>query len=343
MKRTLLTALAAVSIAGIASSCGETEMGSQNKSSLQSIASYEDCVGLDYQTAKVRKIGGSYKIVEGPTGSHWAFDFGSKKMEAIKALRVIKKYKIKHSCFVGRPDPSFQYLLSGSENAPLGKLLPNEDCIKFNNKTVKVKYFPGPGSWKMVDGNMWMVDFGNKKAEAYKSLRVVKKHKFNQQCFVGRPDPSFKYWKRTIDFTPNPGPGLVIKKPDLGAYGFLKIGESGGKLVKWNDTIVLKPSDAFLVSNGIPAFNLFYTEKNYGKKLAKGYANRIYLDGKLVSQQVNRPKLLPGQKQPIYTQAYLKASPGVHTLTLKIDDGNLINESREDNNVFKVKIIFQGF
>jgi len=38
------------------------------------------------------------------------FDFGSKKAEADKALAIIKKYGFNKSCFVGRPDPSFQYM-----------------------------------------------------------------------------------------------------------------------------------------------------------------------------------------------------------------------------------------
>jgi len=62
----------------------------------------EDCISFNPQTAMVKKIQGSWKIVD---GSHWMFDFGGKKKEAKKALKIIKKYQMNQSCFVGRPSP----------------------------------------------------------------------------------------------------------------------------------------------------------------------------------------------------------------------------------------------
>ncbi len=43
-------------------------------------------------------------------GSHWMFSFGSKEDEARQALAIIKKYGFTRSCFVGRPNASFQYM-----------------------------------------------------------------------------------------------------------------------------------------------------------------------------------------------------------------------------------------
>lgn len=156
----------------------------------------EDCVGLNYRNAEVKKIGTTWKIVE---GSHWAFDFGDKEVEAKKALEVIKANRIMKSCFVGRPGPSFKYLLSVGDQAPSVNLL-NEDCIPFNNDKVTIMRAGPQNSWKMVEGNMWMVDFGNtatSATEARQALSIVKKYKFNRQCFIGRPDPSFEYWKKS--------------------------------------------------------------------------------------------------------------------------------------------------
>lgn len=67
----------------------------------------EDCLTFNSRSAVVKRIGGRWKIVD---GSHWLFDFGNKEDEARKTLSIIKKYKFKYSCFVGRPDPSFVYL-----------------------------------------------------------------------------------------------------------------------------------------------------------------------------------------------------------------------------------------
>ncbi len=149
----------------------------------------EDCLSFNPNTTAVKNINGSWKIVD---GNHWMFDFGNKKNEAYRALKIIKHYGMNQSCFVGRPDPSFQYMLV-SGKAPKGGI-PGEDCISFNPNTIQVKKISG--RWKIVDGNHWMFDFGNKKAEAEKAFAVIKKYGFTRSCFVGRPDPSFLYLRK---------------------------------------------------------------------------------------------------------------------------------------------------
>lgn len=67
----------------------------------------EDCVAFNPNTAEVKQINNSYKIVD---GSHWMFDFGNNASEAKQSLAVIKKYGANKSCFVGRPNASFQYV-----------------------------------------------------------------------------------------------------------------------------------------------------------------------------------------------------------------------------------------
>ncbi len=149
----------------------------------------EDCVSFNPNTATVRKIGGRWKVVD---GNHWMFDFGSKKNEAYRTLEIIKHYGMNQSCFVGRPDPSFQYMLV-SGKSPKGAL-GGEDCVSFNPNTIQVKEFNG--RWKIVDGSHWMFDFGSKKAEAEKAYAIIKKYGFTRSCFVGRPDPSFVYLRK---------------------------------------------------------------------------------------------------------------------------------------------------
>ena len=43
-------------------------------------------------------------------GNHWIFDFETNETEARHAFAIIKMHGFTKSCFVGRPDPSFQYL-----------------------------------------------------------------------------------------------------------------------------------------------------------------------------------------------------------------------------------------
>ncbi len=153
------------------------------------VALAEDCVSFNPQTAQVKKINGRWKIVD---GSHWVLDFESKKAEAEKALQIIRHYGMNRSCYVGRPDPSFTYLLvSGS--APAGSFA-GEDCVAFNPATIEVKKING--RWKIVDGSHWMFDFGSKKAEADKAYAIIKKYGFRYSCFVGRPDASFSYLRK---------------------------------------------------------------------------------------------------------------------------------------------------
>jgi hypothetical protein len=149
----------------------------------------EDCISFNQKTAKVKQIQGKWKIVD---GSHWMFDFGSNKREAKKALKIIKKHQMNQSCFVGRPNPSFQYMLSGG-SAPSGAIA-GEDCVSFNPQTATVKQVQG--KWKIVDGSHWMFDFGSSKSEARKSLAIIKKYGFSKSCFVGRPEPSFLYLRK---------------------------------------------------------------------------------------------------------------------------------------------------
>jgi CARDB len=67
-----------------------------------------------------------------------------------------------------------------------------EDCISFNPATTTVQQIQG--SWKIVDGSMWLLDFGAKKGDADRSLAIIKHYGMNQQCFVGRPHAPFQYY-----------------------------------------------------------------------------------------------------------------------------------------------------
>ena len=68
----------------------------------------QDCVSFDPGRLKVKSINGSYKIVD---RGHYLFDFGGNKRAALKALEIIRRHGFRRSCFVGRPGPSFSYLL----------------------------------------------------------------------------------------------------------------------------------------------------------------------------------------------------------------------------------------
>lgn len=150
----------------------------------------EDCVPFNPATAAVAGAGNNWLIVD---GSHSMFSFGNNQAEARQALGIIKNYGMNRSCFVGRPQPSFQYMLV-SGRAPSGSMA-GEDCLSFNPATTTVALLNN--DWKIVDGNHAMFSFGSKQAEARQALAIIKKYNFNSSCFVGRPGPSFTYMKST--------------------------------------------------------------------------------------------------------------------------------------------------
>lgn len=149
----------------------------------------EDCINFDYRRAVVSNIRGRWKIVVGPM---WLKDFGTNEAEARQALQTIQQYHMTQQCFVGRPDPSVEYyLVDGS--APVGSFS-GEDCVTFNPASIEVKSVQG--SWKIVEGTHWILDFGTKEDEARTAFQIIQKYGFTHLCFVGRPDPSFTYFRR---------------------------------------------------------------------------------------------------------------------------------------------------
>jgi len=72
--------------------------------------------------------------------------------------------------------------------------LKEEDCVTFNADRIQVKKIQG--CWKIVEGDHWIFDFGNKLGEARKSLILIKQHGFRKSCYIGRPNPSFSYLRR---------------------------------------------------------------------------------------------------------------------------------------------------
>ena len=153
----------------------------------QDISLQEDCIKFNYRNLRAENIRDRWKIVE---GNHWLMDFGSNESEARQALQVIQHYQMDRSCFVGRPGPSMTYFLSHGK-APQGSMR-GEDCTSFNPLNLEVKSING--HWKIVEGNHWLMDFGNKADEARTSLQIIKKYSFNRLCFVGRPNPSMTYF-----------------------------------------------------------------------------------------------------------------------------------------------------
>ncbi len=149
----------------------------------------EDCIPFRPEKLRLRRIQGRWTLIE---DGHYLLAFGDRLEEARRALRIIRHYGFNEMCFVGRPGPSMIYWLV-DHKAPAGRL-PGEDCVSFDPQRLEVKLVNG--RWKIVEDSHWLMDFGSSRSEAEKALEIIQFYGFRHYCFVGRPGPSFKYWKR---------------------------------------------------------------------------------------------------------------------------------------------------
>ena len=154
----------------------------------------EDRIPFTRANLSVAQFGGRWKVVE---GSHWMIDTGSSKAEADRIVEIINHYKLKTMCFVGRPScgdvAPMMYFLSDSGTAPSGSLA-GEDSIAFDPANLAV--IDIGGRWKIAEGAHWLLDFGPGHGNAVAALHFIKKYRFSEMCFVGRPGPSMTYFKR---------------------------------------------------------------------------------------------------------------------------------------------------
>jgi len=158
----------------------------------------EDCVRFNPNTIRIKNS----RIVD---GNHSIMSFQN-YAEAKKVYHIIKKYNLNQYCFVGRPNPSFTYLLKDGKS-PVGKFQ-GEDCIGFSPSKI---YLKREGSqYLMTDGRSRMFMFPNK-AEAEATLSVIKKYGFTKTCYVGRPNPSLQYMRKGTNNNSNGNSASDVK------------------------------------------------------------------------------------------------------------------------------------
>jgi hypothetical protein len=153
----------------------------------------EDRIPFNRANVAAVQIGGRWKVAE---GNHWMLDTGTSQAEAQRAVEIINHYKLASMCFVGRPRcgdvQPMMYWLNDSGRAPSGQLA-GEDCLAFDRSNLAVVEIGG--RWKVVEGTHWILDFGVGEGNARAALHFIRKYRFDQICYVGRPDPSMTYFK----------------------------------------------------------------------------------------------------------------------------------------------------
>jgi hypothetical protein len=189
----------------------------------------ERCITFNPATLTAQLVSGRWKVMD---AGHPLFDFDSRQADAQKTVAVIQHYHMTETCVVGanlpgEQTPPFQYELVGA-SAPTGSM-PGEDCIGFNTANVTDQDIGG--RWTIVDGDQWMFNFGPQKAAADVGVAIIKtKYRFNQSCFVGRPDTGGRYVfvymkagppipiirppRKDLEFRKQIGPGPVERKEE---------------------------------------------------------------------------------------------------------------------------------
>jgi Lysyl oxidase len=153
----------------------------------------EDRIPFNRANVAPVQAGGRWKVAE---GNHWMLDTGTSQWEAQRAVEIINHYGLGSLCFVGRPrcgDVSpMMYWLTDAGRAPSGQL-PGEDAIGFDRSALAIVQIGD--RWKVVEGAHWLLDFGPGQGNAVAALHFIRKYRFDEICFVGRPDPSMTYFK----------------------------------------------------------------------------------------------------------------------------------------------------
>jgi hypothetical protein len=147
----------------------------------------EDCIGFDPGAVTASFVGGAWKVVQ---GSMWMLDFGGNQAAAQQAAGIIHHYHFNQQCFVKRPNAAMMYWKTGNHvsHGSTG----GQDCIGLDPMNVTVAN-PG-GSWKVVDGANWLLDYGPDHAAADQARAVIQTYHLNRQCFVARPNAPMMYW-----------------------------------------------------------------------------------------------------------------------------------------------------
>jgi hypothetical protein len=162
----------------------------------------EDCVYFTPGNLVVQQQGSTWVLLD---GTHGVAGFPT-AAEANRALAVIRNYGLTTHCFGIRPNPVFEYWLSRGE-VPRGSMS-GEDCLPWNTARLEVRQVNG--DWRIMEGELSDMSFGTNEGDARRALALIKKYGFDETCFVGRPDPSFVYYR-----TQRPVTGLV--RQDLGS------------------------------------------------------------------------------------------------------------------------------
>lgn len=185
-----------------------------------------DIIPFNPAKAEVKKLEGQWKVVDGDT---WLVGFPEKE-QAELALKIMRHYGMNQQAWVGKPGQLASYYLADGK-APAGPC-EGEDAIAFDPAKIELKQ--ADGTWKIVDGEHYLLDFGQNQAAGKEMMEIIAKHGFTYVCYVGRPNAGMTYLRRR-------GDAAATVQADVGR---LKVTVSeGGKGLAVQPVITVRSAD----------------------------------------------------------------------------------------------------
>ena len=146
----------------------------------------EDCIGFAPAALRVQADGARWLLTDGRSRMR-VFE---SRAEADRTLAILRHYRADRTCYIGRPDPSFAYVLAGRA-APAGAMA-GEDCIAHDLAGLRV--LQEGSRITVTDGRSRMLTTPDR-AEAEAVIALLRAHRAGRLCYVGRPGASFTYMR----------------------------------------------------------------------------------------------------------------------------------------------------
>ena len=160
-----------------------------------------DVVPFNPARAEVRNLDGKWKVGD---GDKWLVEFPTKE-QADLALKILRFYGLNQQVWVGRPGRLVSYYLADGK-APAGPC-EGEDAVAFD--PAKIALERADGSWKIVEGQHYLLDFAQDEAAGKEMMGLIAKYSFTYVCYVGRPQAGMTYLRRR-------GDAASTVQPDVG-------------------------------------------------------------------------------------------------------------------------------
>lgn len=151
------------------------------------LLSQEDCLSLDPHSIELKRLNGKWFINSASVDR--TLMTTTEFSTARKVKDIIEYYGFTQSCYIGRPDPDFQYWLVNYA-APRGSYK-SETCRSIAvDKLDIIRARSESRIWTITDGQSLMFTF-NSRLDAEKALRIIKEYGFTFTCRVLRTDFSY--------------------------------------------------------------------------------------------------------------------------------------------------------